>query len=82
MQIANLQLVWVFTAAGLLCLLYPGELATTPLGRAVLAGMSAFWIIRSVAQFVWLRVNHPLVHVLTALFVLGAALFAAPLLRG
>src|SRR5690606_29998463 len=30
LQIANLQLVWVFTAVGLLCLLYPAELATTP----------------------------------------------------
>ena len=79
-QIANLQLVWVFVGVGLLCLLYPGELSATPLGRAVLAGMSAFWIIRTAVQFVWLRVNHPMVHALTALFALGAILFAAPLL--
>lgn len=80
LQIANLQLVWVFTAVGLLCLLYPAELATTPPGRAVLAGMAIFWAIRTVAQFVWLRMHHPLVHALTALFVLGMLLFIAPLL--
>jgi len=81
-QIANLQLVWVFVGVGLLCLLYPTALAETPLGRAVLAGMSAFWIIRIVAQLVWLRVNHPLVHALTVLFAFGALLFAWPLLSG
>lgn len=82
LQIANLQLVWVFTGVGLLCLLHPAALAGTPLGRAVLAGMSAFWIIRIVAQLLWLRVNHPLVHALTALFACGALLFAWPLLAG
>jgi hypothetical protein len=29
---------------------------------------------------VFLRIDHPLVHALTALFVIGALLFAAPLL--
>lgn len=80
-QIANLQLVWVFAGVGLLCLLYPAALVHTPLGRAMLAGMSAFWLIRLAAQFVWLRIHHPLVHALSALFACGALLFAWPLLR-
>ncbi len=80
LQIANLQLVWVFVAVGLACLLYPDEMTTTGPGRALLAGMALFWTIRFVAQLVWLRINHPLVHVLTALFVLGVALFGMPLL--
>lgn len=79
LQIANVQLVWVFTGVGLLCLCFPDELAGTPLGRAVLGGMAAFWLIRLGAQFVWLRLRHPLVHVLSVLFALGALLFAAPL---
>lgn len=82
LQIANVQLVWVFTAVGLLCLCFPTELAGTPLGRAVLAGMAAFWMIRLAGQFVWLRMRHPLVHVLSVLFALGALLFAAPLFVG
>ena len=80
-QIANLQLVWVFTGIGVLCLLYPAALTGTPLGRAVLAGMSTFWLVRLTAQLVWLRIHHPLVHVLTALFACGALLFAWPLLH-
>ena len=79
LQIANVQLVWVFTGVGLLCLLFPDDLAGTPLGRALLAGMSAFWLVRLAGQVVWLRLHHPLVHVLSLLFALGAVLFALPL---
>lgn len=81
-QIANLQLAWVFAAVGLLCLLYPAELVATPPGRAVLAGMAVFWLIRLAAQFVWLRIHHPLVHALTVLFACGVLLFALPLAGG
>lgn len=80
LQIANVQLVWVFVLAGVLCLLYPGELPATAPGRALLLGMSLFWVIRLAVQFVWLRVNHPFVHVLNVLFVAGAVLFALPVL--
>ena len=80
LQIANLQLVWVFLVAGALCLRFPAELATTPLGRAFLVAMSGFWVLRLIGQSIWLRINHPMVHVLTALFALGAVLFALPLL--
>lgn len=79
-QILNLRLIHVFAGIGLLCCLYPDELAGTPLGRAVLALMATFWIARTIEQFVFVRIDHPLVHVLTASFVLGAALFAWPLL--
>jgi hypothetical protein len=39
-----------------------------------------FWVGRLVEQFVFPRINTPLVHVPTVLFALGALLFAAPLL--
>lgn len=80
LQIANVQLIWVFLGVAALCLWLPAELRGTPLGRAVLAGMSGFWIVRLVQQAVFLRVNHPLVHALSVVFALGAALFAWPLL--
>ncbi len=65
---------------GVLCLLFPVELRGTPLGRGLLWFMVLFWVGRTVEQFVFLRVNHRLVHALTALFVLGAVLFSLPLL--
>lgn len=79
-QILNLRLTYLFFAVAALCLLFPAELSGTPLGRAVLAVMALFWLGRAVEQVVFLRgLRHPAVHVLTASFLLGAALFAWPL---
>ncbi|MDH5822831.1 hypothetical protein QFW77_07460 [Luteimonas sp. RD2P54] len=78
-QILNLRLIYVFAGIAALCFLFPAEIAGTPLGRGLLAFMALFWVGRTIEQFVFLRVNHPMVHALTALFVLGAALFALPL---
>jgi hypothetical protein len=78
-QILNLRLTYVFLGIAALCFWLPAELLGSRLGHALLAGMSLFWIGRTVEQFVFLRYNKPLVHALTALFVLGAALWAAPL---
>lgn len=81
LQIANVQLIWVFLCIGGLCLRFPDALIQTPLGRAVMLAMSGFWVLRLVQQFVFLRVKHPLVHMLSVLFALGAALFALPILQ-
>jgi hypothetical protein len=81
-QILNLRLIHVFLGVAALCFFLPQDLAGTRLGRAILAGMSLFWAGRTIEQFVFLRIDHPLVHLLTALFVAGAVLFALPLLAG
>ena len=81
LQIANVQLIWVFLCIGGLCLRFPDALIHTALGRAVMLGMSGFWLLRLIQQFVFLRVKHPLVHGLSVLFALGAALFALPIVR-
>jgi hypothetical protein len=78
-QILNLRLIYVLLGMGVLCFLFTRELHTTPLGRGLLVFMSLFWIGRTIEQFVFLRINRPLVHLLTALFVIGAVLFALPL---
>ena len=78
-QILNLRLIYLFLGIGVLCFAFTRELHATPLGRALLVFMSLFWVGRTIEQFVFLRVNKLLVHVLTALFVIGAVLFALPL---
>lgn len=78
-QILNLRLIYVFLCIAALCFWLPRDLTGTRLGHAVLAGMSLFWAGRTIEQFVFLRIDHPLVHLLTALFVAGAVLFALPL---
>lgn len=80
LQIVNVQLIWLFLCVAALCLWFPGQLRGTALGNAVLAGMSGFWVLRLAQQFVLLRVRHPLVRILSAVFALGAVLFAWPLL--
>lgn len=80
LQILNLRLIYVLLGVAALCFVFTNELHGSALGRALLAGMSLFWIGRTVEQFVFLRIDRPLVHALTALFVLGAIAFAMPLL--
>ena len=79
-QILNLRLTYVFAMVAALCFAFPAELHSTPLGRAVSAGMALFWVCRTVEQFIFLRINRPAMHLLTAAFVVGALLFAWPLL--
>ncbi|MGY0799242.1 hypothetical protein ACW7G0_09345 [Lysobacter sp. A286] len=79
LQILNLRLIYVFLGMAVLCFCFTDELDDSALGQALLAGMSLFWVGRTIEQFVFLRINRPMAHVLTALFVLGAVLFALPL---
>lgn len=78
-QILNLRLIYLFLGVGMACFAFTTELHSTSLGRVVLGFMALFWVGRTLEQFVFLRVNHAMVHVLTALFVLGAVLFALPI---
>lgn len=78
-QILNLRLIYVFLGMAALCFCFTRELDDSALGQALLAGMSLFWVGRTIEQFVFLRINRPMVHVLTVLFMLGAVLFALPL---
>lgn len=81
-QIANLRLVHVFALVAVLCFGWTDDLHGTSLGRALLVGMALFWVARAIEQLVFLRINRRAVHALTVLFVVGAGLFAAPLLAG
>ena len=82
MQILNLRLVYVFLGMGALSLAFSDELLDTRLGHVILAFMALFWLGRSIEQLVFLRINDWRVHLLTALFVLGAVLYAVPLWQG
>lgn len=79
-QILNLRMIYVFLGIAGLCFFLPNDLLHTRLGHAVLAGMSLFWIGRTIEQFVFLRINRPMVHALTVMFIVGAVLFGLPLL--
>lgn len=75
LQIENVCLMVLFVLVAALCFAYPAELLGSSLGRAMLAGVAVFWLARFFLQFVYLRVNRPLVHVLSVAFALGSVLF-------
>lgn len=79
-QIANLRLIHVFLLAAVLCFGFPDELLQTNLGRTYMIGMALFWLGRTIEQFIFLPYNRFFVHLLTAVFLLGAVLFALPVL--
>ena len=79
LQIANLRLIYLFSGVAVMCFVFPVDLQATALGRAFLLFMSLFWVGRVVEQLIFLRINRPALHLLTALFLLGAILFALPL---
>tara|TARA_R110000868_G_scaffold411745_1_gene708505 strand:- start:184 stop:564 length:381 start_codon:yes stop_codon:yes gene_type:complete len=80
MQILNLRLIYYFFFVAILCFIYPIELYTSSLGKAFLAGNALFWLGRTVEQFIFLKINHWKVHVLTCLFTVGIVLFTIPLI--
>lgn len=77
-QIANLRLIYIFLGIAAFCFTFPKELLATKLGNAFLLGIAIFWMGRTIEQYVFLKVKNRMVNMLTALFILGAVLFASP----
>lgn len=80
MLIMNNRLIYFFLLVAAMCFFFTLELATTPLGHFLLVGISLFCLGRAIEQFIYIKSNHPLAHLLTYLFLLGAVLFAIPVL--
>jgi hypothetical protein len=81
-QITNLRLIYLFAAVGTICFAYPDEILSSRLGNAFLIMMSLFWAGRLIEQFIFLRHNRAVIHVLSAAFLAGSVLFAYPLFKG
>lgn len=79
LQIANIQLIFLLFFVAIICFLFTQDLHETKLGKAFLIGISIFWFVRTVQQFIFLRINNWMVHTLTILFVIGGLLSALPL---
>jgi hypothetical protein len=79
-QIANLRLIYIFVFVAAICFVFPKALLTTNLGRFFMIGMALFWLGRTIEQFIFVRIEHRLVHLLTYLFIIGAVIWAIPVL--
>ena len=71
-QILNLAVTYLFVLSGLVCLLFPSELATTALGRFWLAAMASFWLARTLIQPSFFGLRHPLSLTLFGVFIAGS----------
>lgn len=80
MQILNVQMIYYWLFVAIACFATPTELLTTKFGNFFLIGNSIFWLLRTIQQFIFLRANHIAIHILTFIFMIGALLFALPLL--
>ena len=80
MQILNVQITYYFIFVAFVCFIFPVELLTTKIGNFFLAGTSLFWLIRTIQQFIFLQANNYKIHILTFIFLVGAILFALPVI--
>jgi len=73
-QVLNLCLTYFFTLAAVLLLVFPSELISSGLGRAVLLGLAGFWTLRAAYQPMFWGLRHRLSVALFGIFVAGALL--------
>lgn len=81
MQILNIQICYYFIFTAIICFVFPTELMTTKLGNLFLIGSSLFWLIRTIQQFIFFRINNYKIHLLTFIFMVGTILFLLPLFQ-
>lgn len=77
MQVLNLCLTFAFTVFAYLSFAHPDELAATALGRAILAAVALFWLLRAAYQAVFFKLRHWASWAFLGTFLGGSALYAA-----
>lgn len=80
MQILNLCLTFVFLAVAWIEFHFGAELATEPIGRALLLAMALFWTLRALLQALFFGLRHLASCAFILVFLAGAVLHAWPLL--
>lgn len=78
-QILNIQIIYYFILTAIICFVFPLEFVNTIFGKLFFIGTSIFWSIRTIQQFIFLNINDNRVHLLTAIFLIGAVLFFLPI---
>ncbi len=80
MQILNLRIIYVFFLMSFIYFFYAQEIVTSELGYVIIAGMSIFWLGRTIEQFVFFNFKSKRVNMLTVVFLLGTIIHFLPLL--
>ena len=80
MQILNVCLMYFFLTVAYLCFFHADELIRTDLGKTFLGAMSIFCLLRTIQQFIFIKIYNPTVYLLTIIFIIGSILFALPVI--
>lgn len=80
MQILNLCLMIVFLIFAYVSIFHAGELLTTGLGRAILAGIALVWFLRAIMQIVFFGLRNAVSIAFFMIFLIGTGLYLLPLL--
>ncbi len=78
LQVLNLRLTYVFLVVGFLCFFLPQDLLTTRLGLVLLGAVSLFCLMRAIEQLIFWKFDK-ISAAFVGLFLLGAGIFAVPL---
>ena len=80
-QLMNIACIVYFFLVAYISLFCAGEMLSTVLGRTLLWGISLFWLIRLVGQFIFFnyREKMPVDWALVAVLSIGFCLYAYPL---
>jgi len=78
-QVMNAMLICFFLTMAAIQVRFAPELTSTPLGRTVLAGMAAFWLVRAILQPVFFPAPPAVRWGFCVIFLLGAGLHALAL---
>jgi len=81
MQVLNVHIIYYLIFTAVICFAFPKELVSTRLGKGFLFGTAMFWLLRTVLQFVFLKVDDLVTYALTVLLLFGAVLFLIPVFR-
>jgi len=78
MPVVNLSLTFVFVIFAYISLVHSTELLTSPLGNSLLILIALFWLIRSLLQVIFFKLDHWLSSAFLCYFLAGAALYGIP----
>jgi tryptophan-rich sensory protein len=82
MQVMNIILIFIFLIFAWISLVHTQELLSTPLGNHLILLICLLWIVRSVLQVVFYKLNHWASFLLLGYFLAGGILYGIPAIYG
>lgn len=80
MQVLNLSLAFLLFALAYVLMFHPAEMLSTSIGRSLLVILSIFWLLRTIEQILFFRINNRISLAFTMVFLAGSLLHLLPLI--